>query len=87
MMESLLKGRIIPKNGEIKAEVLSECLCLNSVSLVCMYGFWIGQSKEPNGRMKDGRDNILNPAKKMQNNLNPDPAGGEKSRFPPWKTT
>ena len=54
MMKSLLKGRIIPKNGEIKAEVLSECLCLNSVSLVCMYelGFWIGQSKEPNGRME-----------------------------------
>ena len=34
MMESLLKGRIIPKNGEMKAEVLSECLCLNSVSSV-----------------------------------------------------
>ena len=34
MMESLLKGRIIPKNGEMKADVLSECLCLNSVSLV-----------------------------------------------------
>ena len=34
MMESLLKGRIIPKNGEMKAEDLSECLCLNSVSLV-----------------------------------------------------
>ena len=34
MMESLLKDRIIPKNGELKAEVLSECLCLNSVSLV-----------------------------------------------------
>ena len=34
MMESLLKGRIIPKNGEMKAEVLIECLCLNSVFLV-----------------------------------------------------
>ena len=54
MTESLLKGIIIPKNGEMKAEDLSECLCLNSVSLVCMYelGFWIGQSKEPNERME-----------------------------------
>ena len=75
MMESLLKGRIIPKNGEMKAEVLGDCLCLNSVSLV-NWGF--GSAK-----WKDGRDNILNPAKKLKNNLNSDPAGGEKSRFPP----
>ena len=50
MMESLLKGRIIPKNGEMKAEILSECLCLNSVSVSMV---WIGQSKEPNGRMEN----------------------------------
>ena len=73
MMESGLKGRIITKDGEIKVDVLSECLRFNSVSLFCIY--------ESKGR--NGRDNIFNPAKKLQNNLNPDPAGGEKSRFPP----
>ena len=47
MMESLLKGRIIPKNGEMKAMVLSECFCFFGE-----LGFWIGQSIEPNGRME-----------------------------------
>ena len=35
MMESLLKGRIIPKNGEMNAEVLSEF-----VFEFCFYGNW-----------------------------------------------
>ena len=54
MMESLLKGRIIPKNGEMKAEVLSECLCLNSVSLV-NWSFGSDNLKSQMEGWKDGR--------------------------------